>query len=167
MGMDKARLKLVVAAVLFAGWIGYLAYLVVGLAQQEPAGPDGKPVVLSRPQFLVATLVVTAEVEDRTDRPTRAIVKAVHWPQNAETAALVDQTVEVRNLARSEGLNEAGRYILPLWSERDTFQVAPTPPSPGYPPGGPSREAGPSRVYLSTPHTQEQLEQIRACLKQP
>ena len=56
--MKRRPWLLAVAAGLFAAWIGYLFYLA--LTAGHP------PVVLSRPQFLVADLWVIAEVDATT-----------------------------------------------------------------------------------------------------
>ena len=48
--MRPAVVRLLVAALLFAGWLGYLIYLVA----TTPRTPAGAPLVLSRPQILVS-----------------------------------------------------------------------------------------------------------------
>ena len=58
--MKRSGWRLAVSAILFAGWIGYLAFL---------AATTTEPTVLSRPQFLAADLYVVAELG-----PTR------YWP---------------------------------------------------------------------------------------
>ena len=58
--MKVSRVRLTLAAILFAGWIGWLAYLVF---------QSRNPVILSRPQFLVADLWVIAEVSQKGHSP--------------------------------------------------------------------------------------------------
>ncbi len=86
-------------------------------------------------------------------------VEEVLYPkQNAEVQ--VGQTIQVVNLALCKILpregekakdvppdwNGAGSYLLPLQHvEGDVYKVAPTPPSPGYPPSG--DKVGPPRIY--------------------
>jgi hypothetical protein len=53
--MRPIVLRFVAMAVLFAGWIGYLAYQVYTLPPKEV---NGLPTILSRPQFLVSELDV-------------------------------------------------------------------------------------------------------------
>jgi hypothetical protein len=162
--MKPSRLWLAITAVLFVGWLGWLGWMVWTL-RQEAAEGGGQPIILSRPQFLVASVVVTAEVKERADQPTTATVTAVHWPRNEETAKLVGRTIDVAGLGGSRGLGAAGAYILPLMGGVNDYRVAPTPASPGFPPNASkSGEPGPPRVYPSTPHTREQLEQIRSRL---
>jgi hypothetical protein len=62
--MKPVVLRFVALAVLFAAWILYLVYQVAHL----PQSPNGLPVILSRPQFLVSDLDVvgTIDAEDRT-----------------------------------------------------------------------------------------------------
>jgi hypothetical protein len=162
------RLKLILSAVAFLAWIGWLAYLVWDLHRQPTeVRPDGKeaPVVLSRPQLLIADWIVTAEVEGGGQKPTTAVVKAVHWPEDGNAQKWKDQAIPVENLADSRGLSESGTkfYILPLIHDRDGFRVAPVPPSPGYPPRAfRADDTGPSLVYPSDMFTLEQLKQFLA-----
>ena len=51
--MRAARIRLIVVAAVFAGWLGYLGYLALGQA---------KPIVVSRSQLLSATFVIKADV---------------------------------------------------------------------------------------------------------
>jgi hypothetical protein len=165
--MQRSRPWLIITAALFAAWMGWLGYMVLTV-RREAAEGGGEPVVLSRPQFLVASLVVTAAVEGKDRKPDTAKVVEVHWPDNEETRQLVGRTVEVANLAASQGLAGAGTYLLPLQDTADGYRVAPTPPSPGYPPVANQRgDLGPPRIYPSTPHVREQLDQIRARLQGP
>ena len=57
--MKPVVLRFVALAVLFAAWILYLVYQVAHL----PQSPNGLPVILSRPQFLVSDLDVVGEIE--------------------------------------------------------------------------------------------------------
>lgn len=162
--MTRARLWLVLSAALFLGWIAWLAYLVLDLRRETAAG-QGRPVVLSQPQFLIATLVVSGEVEENEAGPATVRVKEVHWPENEQTRKLPGERIAVGNLARSEGFAGAGTYLMPLLPEEGSYRVAPMPPSPGYPAGG--SRAGPPRVYPDTPHLREKLGRLRAELEVP
>lgn len=165
--MQRSRVWLVLTAVLFVAWLGYLGYRVWTL-RQEAAEGGGQPIILSRPQFLIASLVVSAEVEGKDRQPLSAKVIEIHWPDNEEMRKLVGQTIEVDNIGESQGLSGAGTYLLPLLSAADGYRVAPTPPSPGYPPSvGRPGEPGPPRVYPRVPATLHQLEQIRKQFRTP
>jgi hypothetical protein len=59
--MKRSGWRLALTAVLFLGWIGFLAYL---------AATTTNPVVLERPQFLTADLVVLADVDGARYLPT-------------------------------------------------------------------------------------------------
>src|SRR5947209_19777960 len=144
----RQRLLLLVSALLFFGWIGWLAY---------EAFTAGKPVVLSRPQFLISTLDVIADVPD----PSAAVtVKEVAWAAQGKDQ-WQGKALPVTNLeeCRDHGWQGPGEYILPLVQAEDGFRVAPTPPSPGYPPRG-GGHAGPPRIYPVTPQTRAQLDAI-------
>jgi hypothetical protein len=139
--MKPAAWRLVVTAVLFAGWIGYLGYLVAATRN---------PFVLSRPQFLVSGLdvIATRKGDDSF------LVDKVLYPadKNEEWRG---KTIMVRNLkecriysalsARSGGeavpADEGRQYLLPLEIEEGVnARVVATPPSPGY-------KTGPPRIY--------------------
>src|SRR5690349_5234573 len=66
--MKRRPWLLAVAVGLFVVWIGYLAFLALTTSH---------PVVLSRPQFLVADLWVIGEVDD-FDRPEVKVVEVVY-----------------------------------------------------------------------------------------
>ncbi|HEV3259783.1 MAG TPA: hypothetical protein VG013_23145 [Gemmataceae bacterium] len=172
----RLRLLLLVAAfVLFAVWIGRLAYLALH-----------KPVILARTEFLVADVVVIARL-DNPDGP--ATVQAVCWPQDPK--ALEDKgltwqpgdklEIKVTNLERCRGdWTGPGEYIVPLFRADKAFEVAnPTgysqaqveqqrregqPPhsvSPGYYPGPPGdKNIPPPRIYRANRETEAQVEQI-------
>ncbi|HEV3262690.1 MAG TPA: hypothetical protein VG013_37970 [Gemmataceae bacterium] len=145
----RAKVWLVLSAGLFVAWIGWLAYLAATAKQ---------PVVLSRPQFLVSTLDVIADVRETDGKPdAQATVREVHWPAQGERK-LVGKTISVKNLSECQGWKGPGPYILPLARDMaGDFEVAAIPPSPGFPPGG--KEPKP-RIYPLTPETEHQLHDI-------
>jgi hypothetical protein len=57
--MRPAVGRLLIALVLFVGWLGYLGYLVL----TRPLTTDSQPLVLSRPQALVSELDVVAHLD--------------------------------------------------------------------------------------------------------
>jgi hypothetical protein len=141
---------LVVAAGLFVAWLGYLAYL---------AATTRKPIVLSRPQFLVADLIVVAEVDRLDGQPT---VRQVVWPEGDKAPDVAGKPIPVKNLAEASGWDKPGEYVLALMSEKDGgYRIAPTPPSPGYHGNHGSRP----RIYPLTPETRAQLLDIVGRLK--
>jgi hypothetical protein len=143
--MRFAALRLGVAVALFAGWIGWLAYL---------SATASRPLVLSRPQFLVSDLDVIAEVNHI--EPPEITIREVRWSKATQDRQLVNKTVSVKNLAEcKEDWAGPGAYVLPLLSESNgRYLVAPVPRSPGFP--GPGRP----RIYPDTPQTRHQLNGI-------
>jgi hypothetical protein len=146
--------RLVVFAVLFVGWLGYLFYLV----------QLGKPVVLSRPQFLVSQYDVIATVEGAD----RVKVKEVLDSPADEAAKLKAQgELKVVNLegckvAAPEGEKEAvfseelksGTYLLPLRPAADgSYEVVPASTVARF---------GPPRIYPDTPQVRAEYRKIRA-----
>jgi hypothetical protein len=184
---------------LFLGWLGYLIFLVRTL----PQAPNGGPVVLSRPQFLVSSLDVVAQVDGLHDPVT--ILEVVN--PGEENELWKGKKILVSNLERcrpqtvgkdDEALLDyrgPGKYILALrptgahplirsigllanpWAGlpqlaeglrlKDslvypvTFDVAPTPPSPGYPRNF-NQRTGPPRMYSAI---ESNLFQLRAIKK--
>jgi hypothetical protein len=136
--------RLVVAAGLFAAWIAYLAFLAVTASH---------PVVLSRPQFLVADLWVIADVDVPKGSVTMREVAYAAPPVRA-AAPKDGTTIDVKNLGDCKAWTGNGRYILPLVADGSAYRVPPIPRSPGY-------GAGATRVYPDTPETRDQLNEMR------
>ena len=127
--MVSPKARLAVSAGLFLAWIGFLVYLV---AQTRA------PVILSRPQLLVSSLTVLAEVREKDGRPAPTIqVKKVHRALDAEDAKLDGTQITVEDLVdcgAKQGWAGPGEYIVPLTrlGSSGSFQVTQIPPSPGY-----------------------------------
>lgn len=136
--MKPAAWRLVVTALLFFGWIGYLGYLVA---------ETRNPIILSRPQFLVSSLDVVAT----RNGPDSFHIDEVLYP-TAKKDERLGKTITVDNLkgclvysARTGGqpvpADEGRKYLLPLDVVKGAnVRVVPTPPSPGY-------QTGPPRIY--------------------
>lgn len=153
--MKATTLRFMLAAMAFAAWIGWLAYLVYSMESSLPTGAS-RPIVLSRPQFLVSGLDVIADVREIDTDPAAVTVRQVIWPETKEEQDLVGKQVRVSGLSecRPDWLGP-GDYILALQALRSKgYQVVPLPRSPGF-------AAGRPRIYPATPETREQLQQIR------
>jgi hypothetical protein len=163
-----AAIRLAAVALAFAGWLGYLAYLVVTM----PKTGAGEPLILSRSQFLVSELDVIAQV-DGTGSETEVTIKDVLSPKT-DPPVHVGQKVHVTNLSLCRRLPREGEkaeetprdwtgpgsYLLPLQKmDENTYRVAPTPPSPGYPPT--RDKAGPPRIYPATDAARAQYRRIK------
>ncbi len=168
--MRPAVGRLVLTAGLFVAWLGYLGYLVLC----RPHTPDGRPLTLSRPQFLVSMLDIVAQVED--DKGGEVVVDEVLYPGDNPPVKAGDK-IQVGNLDKCQPLPDPmekgkepppdytgpGKYILPLQiipkDGARNFEVAPTPPSPGYPPLH-GASIGPPRIYPATPEMLAEYRQI-------
>lgn len=144
----RLRLAFAGALVLFAAWLGWLAYLAV---------TTRTPVVLSRPQFLVSGLDVIAQLDRIDDGLQELTVMRVLWSAAAEGRELEGATVTVTNLGRCAGdWAGPGDYLIPLIPDgAGRYQVPATPLSPGLE----ARAARP-RIYPATPATLKQYETI-------
>ena len=166
--------RLLVTIALFAGWLGYLGYLVL-CRPHAPGGLagafDGRPLTLSRPQFLKSAVDVVARVNDKDGEDV--VVKEVLYPSE-EAPLKTGDKIKVTNIDHCRPLPDPtvkdpetppddwtgpGEYILPLQKNKDTFEVVPIPPSPGYPPGH-GGAAGPPRIYPATPEMLAEYKQI-------
>jgi hypothetical protein len=150
--MKRSRFLLSAIGLAFAAWIGYLVYLTRQI--------ERPPIVLSRPQFLVADVVVVGHVKNKNGPVTvsEALIGA-----NPGNAVPVGAEIQVGNLHNSwhRWINDGGpdewelpgEFIIPLRivdgkGDKWSAEVAPLPP-----PLGP-------RVYPVTPGTMEQLRAI-------
>jgi hypothetical protein len=173
----SARLILTVA--LFLGWLSYLGYLVV-CRPHTPGGLrgafEGRPLTLSRPQFLVSTLDVIADVSG--DKGEKVIVREVLFPKSGASVK-PGETIRVEGIDRCRAVPDPlakeanpppdytgpGPYLLALQSpnpdDPHRFEVVPTPPSPGFPLSQ-GVNFGPPRIY---PATEEMLAEYREIAK--
>jgi hypothetical protein len=138
-------LRFLLAVAVFLAWLGWLSYLAITAS---------RPVVVSRPQVLVSTYDVIAEVGD-PDKPV--VIKEVLFSADKDTPAVGD-TIPVRNLGAchpptSDGsvLDWAGpgQYLLLLHKVGKEYEVVPPPDLTGLASGSP-------RLY---PATEEVLRQ--------
>ncbi len=153
--MKPAVARLLLLVVLFVGWLGYLFYLV----------QMGKPIVLSRPQFLISQLDVLATIEGDDQVKIRDVLDS---PSSEEAAKLKAQgEIKVVNLegckvAAPEGEKEADfndklkgqTYLLPLRPTPDgRYEVVPAPTV---------ARVSPPRIYPDTPQVLAEYQKIRA-----
>ena len=99
--MTVARVRLLVAAVLFFGWLCWLGYL---------AFTKTSPVVVSRSQVMAANRYVVARVKIEPD--TRALSKDVSVAQDLhpQGAPLTGTTIKVTNLEAAEIVGGGARF---------------------------------------------------------
>jgi ribosomal protein L7/L12 len=133
MGKGAAKLRLAVAVCLFLGWIGWLAYLVV---------KTHNPVVLSRPQFLVADVWVRGHLDGTSEKPQATfVVREVLWAKDNKDQSLTEKSIPVWDLpfaGKAQGWAGPRDYLLPLKKSQEgkssVYQLTPLPPSPGFRP---------------------------------
>ena len=159
--MNPKLLRLVLAAILFAGWMCYLGYLVYALPR--PPQGDNLPIVLSRPQLLVSKVDVVGSInlKDGTVK-----VAEVLYPPNAEKPAKGEE-IKVVNLDKvNPPLKEQanlGACLIPLQPlDNGTYYVAYVPQTPGF------FSSEDARVYPATAETLAEYEQIqKSKIQQP
>jgi hypothetical protein len=149
--MSFAKLRLIVATLLFAGWLGWLGYAVYN---------KGTVQIVSRAQLTGASHWVLAEVsvgDDGVPKP-KVVVKQVLKGEP------ITGEIEVRNLpsaatplpVQAESRTPpAGVYLLPLVKVTDgLYRIAGLPRSPGYEPQNPERPV----IYPWTEDVKKQIE---------
>ncbi len=163
------RLRLVLAAGLFALWTGWLLYQVLTTSDAE---------VVSRPQLRAAPVIVEADLSREPGDQWKAVVTRVYkgWevlgmpPDQAE----VRKEIVVENLSNTRGWKTPGAYILALQPNQDArgkqaYEVVAIPRSPGFPP--PARDAKDRKrveelirppIYPATESTRAQVREALA-----
>lgn len=148
--MTAARLRLLIAAGLFCGWLGYLGYLALG---------HTRPPVLSHAQMLVATHFVKAEVAlDNAGKPEPVVqVRESFGPQRVQ-----DEKIAIDNLAdarlaggQPKPIGAGGAYLLLLRAKGlGHYEVVPAP-------SGQRTDPGALRlwVYPWNPEIERQLKE--------
>ena len=145
--MSFAKIRLFLAALMFVGWIGYLAYLALNFAH---------PVVVSRSQWMAAEFPVIAEIEVDASGKANPAATLVESLRKGELPAKLN----VSNLADLEYPEKrpphSGRHLLLLMrTEGNSFKVVPTPPSPG-------DHGGKFYIYPWTPEVEKQAVKLLA-----
>jgi hypothetical protein len=156
LSVKRRLIFVVVLAVLFLSWIGYLAVL---------AYTSRHTVVLSRQQLLAADLVVVAQVES-LEKPVT--VSEVVWPKTPETEVFVGANLPLANLKAGQAdWAGPGLYLVPLVAKKTgaeaKFEVAlPSPRMPGYDPDFDQgrKSTHPPRIYPATPETRAQVGKV-------
>jgi hypothetical protein len=125
--MKVARIRLIIAAVLFFGWLGWLAYL---------AWFKTNPIVVSHSQVMAATNFVVAEVtiDPETGEPRREVRVAEDLRPMGEKLAGELRVMNLKDARIAGGgkFQENTKYLVPL-TRRSTgdFELTPPPRAPG------------------------------------
>lgn len=153
--MHGASLRLTIAILLFAAWVGWLSYQV---------GTTANPIVVSRPQILLAPIVIEAQVAEGNGPGKEVTVTTVHRGGKLLPA---EGKLIISNLGLDQvrGWNGPDHYILPLVRIENKgemrYEVVPPPYSPGFHPQNP--EPNPDRfkpaIYPVTASTRAQLQE--------
>jgi hypothetical protein len=166
--MKLTGIRLVFVSVLFAGWLGYLLFLVT----TRPRTPSGARLVLSRPQILTSQIDIVADIDDPDGQVT---VREVLWPEDAplkpgdkiQLPFLADchpPTSGPVEKSSQKDWSGPGLYLVPLKrleNEKDKYEVAPIPSSPGFHSSSPVL-----RIYPATKEALAQYQQIRKPVKE-
>jgi hypothetical protein len=148
--MTFPKARLIVSAVLFLAWLGFLLYLV----------GETKNTVISKPQVQIAQAVVIVAVRDDGGKadPTVTVKEQLGRNDNDEALrqlagrrGLAGQQLRLTDLLgckKGHGYVGAGDYVIPLMRRAGAWQIAAIP-TPGYSRPHPShgalelRDAGP------------------------
>lgn len=152
--MTFARLRLAAAALLFVGWLAWMATAV-----WRKDTPDK----VSRAQLTAADALVVADLTAGEDGLPRPTAKVVHRLSAAGPTAGTE--IRVQNLPSAvvpgKGFPGAGQYLLALGGgdlgDLGVYRVAGLPRSPGYEEVSPKLPV----VYPWTPDVQAQLRSLK------
>ncbi|MSQ95718.1 MAG: hypothetical protein EXR98_14325 [Gemmataceae bacterium] len=150
MTFPKARLA--VAACLFVAWLGFLLFLVI----------DARKIVLSKPQFLIAQMIVVAEVRDQGGivDPEVAIEQVLWSSDPALKSMNALKLPDLSALAEPNGYQGTRKYLLPLIQSPAGWAITPIPRLGAYP-----APQVPVRIYAWTPDTEAQVRELIAAKK--
>jgi hypothetical protein len=164
--MASARLRLILASVLFALWMGYLGWLVWANARPhvrlEPDFEIAKSryEVMSRSQLLAADLDVSVMVDDQGNVTE---IRDLLWARDGKESVDLSKLNIKRELETCE-LTGRGPFLVPLVQQGDGFAVARVPDMPGLrrdPTEFVPQERTDKRVYHDTSQTRDQEREIR------
>jgi hypothetical protein len=162
--MKLAVIRLVLALVLFAGWIGYLGYQVWTRPRTKKDDITSAPLVLSRPQILGSEVDIIGDVPAESNQVTVTVAEVLSPPNSSLKPGDKIQVLNTE-LADSEKQpplywSGPGRYLLLLrmLSDKKKYELAAIPPSPGFPFSGALEP--PVRLYPDTPAVRAQYNQI-------
>ncbi len=120
--MTFPKVRVVVFAVLFLAWLGFLLFLVV----------ETKKTHVARPQFLVAQAVLLASVRDDDGKADPDVtVKEVLWGGKKLHAGQQLRLTDLLGLQKVQGYAGSGDYVIPLMQHGAGWQIAPIA-TPGY-----------------------------------
>lgn len=158
--MSAAWIRFVAAAILLCGWLGWLGWLAFTATD---------PIILSRPQFLVADAWVLARVEGDEFPSKIAAINEVTWIDKNDAKLKEGAKISIRRLdlvQESQNWRGPGVYVLPLSkSAQGGWELTRIPISPGYrdPPITDKANAPfpRLRIYFATDDVRAQLSQFK------
>jgi hypothetical protein len=131
--MTFPKARLVVSAILFLGWLGFLLYVVV----------DSRTIILSKPQFLIAQLYVVVEVRETAGKADpEVVVDKVLWTSDPLDQHLTHQKLQLPDIsacAKEHGYQGPDKYLVPLVkSPAGSWMIAAVPYVSSYPKSPPT-----------------------------
>lgn len=138
--MISPRIRLLLAAALFFGWLGYLGYAALNKSHE--------------PRVSIAAIAAakTLVVVDLTSGPGGKPVTHV----KGETVDGKPFEANITNLAEAHGYVQPGKYLLLLGPDGDDYAVVGSPSSPGY-----SAHRDSPTIYPWNRDVQAQVQKLR------
>ena len=124
--MSGAKVRLIVAAILFFGWIGWLGYLAINFS---------RPVVVSRSQMMLATQIIRVKITIENGVPTQCESQLLLGINAQNDRQIPSDTVPVEDikdalLPNQKPLTESGTYLVPVRQIAQSYRVVSPPNSP-------------------------------------
>ena len=115
--MTFPKARLVVSAILFISWIGFLSYMVL----------QTRSVIISKPQFQIAQMVLVVDVRDDGGIADPTVtVKEVLWGDGVQVGEKLP-LIDLLACKKEQGFSVAGDYVIPLMHRGGVWQIAQVP----------------------------------------
>ena len=130
--MASAKVRLILASVLFAGWLGYLGWLAWANARPQVQFKPSLQIsktryeVLSRSQFLLADLDVSVHVDDDGNITDDA---QILWARDGRTDVDI-WPLNIKKELEACDLQGRGPFLVPLVRNGAAFVVVAVPDMP-------------------------------------
>lgn len=156
--MKRQRLLLFAAGAVFALWTAWLAF---------EAATTTNVIIVSRPQLLIAPIVIEGEVRargaDECDVTVKHIYRGKEQLDKGDGNKPGLRTITVAGLDKARGWRGPNDYLLALQPDQDVkrerFAPVPIPISPGFRPPPGSDLSAPA-IYPATESTRYQVRAI-------
>jgi len=146
--MKKHPEAVILFALLFAGWMGYLS--LQAWKYRHP------PVIVSRAQLLMSKYDVVADLATADGKPSIDVAIGEVLFADDDGGPKAGTTIKIWNIAECDGYGGPGSYLIPLTVFGGQYLVAALP----FDPGRSSADIKP-RIYPASDEVRNQIRELR------